>query len=253
MKHYFDSFENELAQGLKEAASRMVPPDKDEVWADISRKIEAINKKKGIPAFKKFAVAAVLTIFFLAGVFAVASDHALADFRFFQTIKSVFRNVVSISGATRADNEIPVVSKQDMVENTGEKALYSLKETQKLLEYDIAVPAYVPSSYTLNGVFVRENKNRLSPVELHYIDSISGNEMIIDESPISQTASFSYNFRSNDTDTSTVQVSGYEATLVYFQNTEGRRLLWQTSDKYYIISAGLDEEEIMAVAESLDN
>ncbi len=253
MKHYFDSFDAELSQGLQEAASRIVSPDKDEVWADISRKIEGINRKEGIPVLKKLAAAAAVLILLLTGVFAAAGDYALADFRFFKTIKSVFSNVVSISGVTRTDNEVPTVSNQNIVENNDEKALCSLEEARQSLDYDIAVPGYIPTSYTLDRVFIRENKNSLSPVELHYKDSVSGNELIIDESPISQATSFSYNFRSNDAETSTVQVSEYEATLIYFKNTGIRKLLWQTQDKYYIVSADLDEKEIMAVASSLDN
>ncbi len=63
--------------------------------------------------------------------------------------------------------------------------------------------------------------------------------------------SFSYNFRSNQAESSTVKINEYEATLIYFEKTGLRKLLWQTPDRYYIISASLSEENILKVAKSL--
>jgi len=236
MSPYFEDFDKELSQGLKEAANSIVSPDRNEVWTGISREIGIL-------------------IVLLTGLFAVAGDYALADFRFFQTIKSIVSNVVNISGVTRTANEVPDVGSQinqNIEEKSGEKALFSIDEARQSLDYDIAVPGYVPASYTLEGVSIRENKNSLSPVELHYIDSVSGKELIVDENPIRQVTSFSYNFRSNDAENSTVEINEYEATLIYFEKTGGRKLLWQTSETYYILSASLNEEEIVKVAESLN-
>jgi sarcosine oxidase gamma subunit len=37
----------------------------------------------------------------------------------------------------------------------------------------------------------------------------------------------------------------------YFEKTGLRKLLWQTPDRYYIISANISEEDILKVAKSL--
>jgi hypothetical protein len=42
-----------------------------------------------------------------------------------------------------------------------------------------------------------------------------------------------------------------EAALIYFEKTDRRKLLWQTSQMYFIVSAGLSEEEIIKMGESL--
>ncbi len=254
MNLYFNSFDEELAQKLQTAANSIVPPDRDEVWAKISADIEESNRKAGIPVFRKFAAVAAVLILLLTAVFTVG-DYVLADFRFFQTIKSAFCNVVNISGVTQTRDETPAVGDQkneNKDEQDGENALCSLGEARQTLNYNIAVPNYVPASYTLNGVFIKDKNSNLSPVELHYIDSVTGNELIVDECPISQVTSFSFNFRSNDAKTLNVEINEYEATLIYFDNTDLRILLWQTPERYYIVTANLDEEEIIEVAKSLD-
>lgn len=252
MKPYMDSFERELSQVLKESAGRILTPDKKEVWAEIEREIQGNHKKTAAPVFKKLAAVAAILIFLLTGVLFITGDYALADLRFFQTIKSVFGNVVNISGASHSGNKVPVNEKRAIDEKTDEKILYSIKEAGKSLAYEIAVPGYVPEAYELAGVFVREVTDSLSPVELHYIDASSGKEIIIDENPINTVTAFSYNFRSNNAQMSTVQLNESEATLLYFEKTGIRKLFWQTSQMYYIVSAGLSEEELIKLGEALD-
>ncbi len=251
MKPYFDSFDEKLSQGLQDAANSIALPDRDQVWAEISAKLEGNSRKTGIPAFRKLAASAAILTLLLTGMFTVAGDQVLADFRFFQTIKSFFSNAGNISGVTRTGDKVPAVGNQNIAEKSGEKALCSLEEARQLLDYAIAVPGYVPASYTLSGVLIREKENSLSPVELHYVESESGNVLIVEETLINQTSSFSYNFRSNEAETSAVEVNEYDATLIYFENTGVRKLLWQTTEKYYIVSANLDEEAINEVARSL--
>ena len=53
MKTYFDDFDRELSQSLKEAANSVITPDKDQVWSDISREIESINNKTNIDSTAK--------------------------------------------------------------------------------------------------------------------------------------------------------------------------------------------------------
>ncbi len=248
MKTYFDDFDRELSQGLKETANSIIPPDKDQVWSDISREIESINNKTNISIFKKLAAAAAILMVLLTGLLAVG-DNALADFRFFRAIKSVINNVVSISGVTQTNNSIPVIDNTNIEQNGNNKDLYSLEEARHLLDYEIVLPGYIPATYTLYGIYIR-GLDSLSPAELHYVDSI-GNELIIDENLIDQPTSFSYNFRSNEAESSTVKINEYEATLIYFEKTGLRKLLWQTPDRYYIISASLSEEDILKLAKSL--
>ena len=251
MSPYMDSFEKELSRVLKESADRIAPPDTNEVWAEIERKIQEKNKKPAVPVFKKFAAAVVLLIFLLTAVLSVTGDYALADFKFFQTVKSVVGNVVNISGVSHGGRELPADSNPEINGMTGEKKLCSLEEAQNLLAYEIAVPGYVPEAYELAGVFVREETDTLSPVELHYIDSSSGKEIEIDENPINRGSAFSYNFRSNDAQMSTIKLNKSEATLIYFKKTDRRKLLWQTSQMYFIVSAGLSEEEIIKLGKLL--
>lgn len=146
---------------------------------------------------------------------------------------------------------MPVAGNQNIEEKDGVKALSSLEEARHSVGYAIALPGYVPASYTLSGVIIREIDDPMSPVELHYMDAVSGNELIVEEKPIDQTSSFSYNFRSNDAQTSTLNINENEATLIYLENTGFRKLLWQTQETYYIVSASLNEEEIIKVAQSL--
>jgi hypothetical protein len=251
MKPYMDSFEREFSQELKESADKIVPPDKNEVWAEIEREIQRNHKKPVIPAFKKLLAVASLFIFFLTGVLVVTGDYVLADLRIFQTIKSVFGNVVSISGVSHSGNEVPVNKYHGIDEKSAEKKMYSIKEARQLLAYEIVIPGYVPEAYELAGVFVREETDRLSPVELHYIDPAE-KAIVINENPIDANTAFSYNFRSNNAQVSTVQLNESEATLVYSEKTGLRKLFWQTSQMYYIVSGAISEEEIIKVGESLD-
>jgi len=63
--------------------------------------------------------------------------------------------------------------------------------------------------------------------------------LVINENHIVRITAFSYNFRSNDAET-----NGSEATLIYFKTTDIRKVIWQTSQMYYIIEDTLTEEEI---------
>lgn len=250
MNPFLDNFDTEITLGLEEAAQNIVAPDRDQVWSDILNEIEGINRKAGNHNLRKCAVAVALFTILITGLFAVADDDALADLRLFQTIKSVISNVVSISGVTRTSDEVPVIITHNPDADNSEMDLYTIEQAQQFLAYDIAIPDYVPPTYTLSGVFIREKNDNLSPAELRYIDP-SGVELIVDENPVSQVTSFSYSFRNNDAEHSAVRVNDCEATLIYFKKTGLRKLLWESSDKYYIISASIAEREILKVAESL--
>ncbi len=192
-----------------------------------------------------------LVLILSGGLFIGAGDHVIADLRFFQTIKTLAGNVASIAGVARTGNNVPTHGNQGAEEKMIEKELSTLKKARELLAYDILVPEYIPEDYALKGVYITEKADALSPLELHYLHSESGKILTIDETPASKVSSFSYNYRSNDAELSNVQINGSEATLIFFPKTGVRRLIWQTSAIYFMVSGDLCAEEICKVAESL--
>lgn len=251
MNRSMDSFDKELSKALKEFASSISAPDKDEVWAEILQETKSKTFKPKTPIFKKWAIAMTIILILLGGLFANTGNHAVADFRFFQIIKTVIGNVASIAGVARTGNNVPALGNQGVEETITKKSLCTLKEAQESLSYDILLPKYVPEAYALIGVYISEKKDTLSSIELHYLHSESGKELVIDETPASRISAFSYNYRSNDAEQSNVQINGCEATLIFFQKTGVRRLIWQTSTMYFMVSSDLNEEEITNVSESL--
>jgi len=127
-----------------------------------------------------------------------------------------------------------------------------LDKAQQLLGYNIVLPKFLPEGYELAGIFVRQENDSMSPVDLHYNDNHGEESLIINENPIVNATAFSYNFRNNDAETRTVNINSSEATLIYFEATGIRKIIWQTTQMYYVIEGSLIEEEIIKIAKSID-
>jgi hypothetical protein len=91
----------------------------------------------------------------------------------------------------------------------------------------------------------------MSPVQLLFNDIQFNNSMTIDQQPIIQSTAFTHNFRKNDTEVKTLELNGFEATLIYFNRTGTRQLMWQSPAMYYLISGPLSEDEIIRIGRSI--
>jgi len=248
MKDYFDK---KLSVELRKAAEEITPPDKAEVWTEIEKEIKAFIKRQKAPILKKYISAAIVLILLFASVFLVAGNDLYAESSFFQTVKSVLNNIVNISGSGQTGNEVPVENSPVEINSVREKEFYSLDKAQQLLGYNIVLPKFLPEGYELAGIFVRQENDSMSPVDLHYNDNHGEESLIINENPIVNATAFSYNFRNNDAETRTVNINSSEATLIYFEATGIRKIIWQTTQMYYVIEGGLIEEEIIKIAKSI--
>ncbi|MBC7076669.1 MAG: DUF4367 domain-containing protein, partial [Syntrophomonadaceae bacterium] len=146
---------------------------------------------------------------------------------------------------------VPVENNPVEINSVREKEFYSLDKAQQLLGYNIVLPKFLPEGYELAGIFVRQENDSMSPVDLHYNDNHGEESLIINENPIVNATAFSYNFRNNDAETRTVNINSSEATLIYFEATGIRKIIWQTTQMYYVIEGSLTEEEIIKIAKSI--
>jgi len=120
-----------------------------------------------------------------------------------------------------------------------------------MLDYKIDLPTYITDGYQLTGVFIRDKDTKMSSVELKYEAGKDGAFFTIEETPVTRPTAFSFNFRKNDAEVKTVDLNGFEATLIYFKKNGTRQLMWHTPVMYYNISGPLAEEEIINVGGSI--
>ncbi|HHW03496.1 MAG TPA: DUF4367 domain-containing protein [Thermoanaerobacterales bacterium] len=249
MKEYKDEFDMYFSEQIKKISDDIVSPDKKRIWLKIKKELSVSKKvKKQVWVKMVLAAAAVLLVFF-TGFVAGMGNSAFAGHGFFKTIKSFFGNVVNISGITQTGKDI--LQGQEEINAVREKTYRSPDEVQKMLDYEIVLPAYIPDGYRLFGVFIRDESSRMSSIELKYEASNDDRYFTIEETPVTRPTAFSYNFRKNDTDVKTVYLNGIEATLIWFKNNDTRQLLWHTPAMFYSISGPLAEEEIINIGSSI--
>jgi len=249
MSEYKDEFDIYFSEQIKKIADDIKPPDKKRIWENIKKELNIYKqRKKQMWKRRALAVAAVLIVFFI-GFAAGAGNSAFAGHGFFKTIKSFFGNVVNISGITQTGQDLS--REQEEINAVGEKNYYTLDEAQKMLDYKIDLPTYITDGYQLAGVFVRDKDTRMSSVELKYEAGKDGAFFTIEETPVTRPTAFSFNFRNNDAEVKTVDLNGFEATLIYFKKNGTRQLMWHTPAMYYNVSGPLAEEEIINVGGSI--
>jgi hypothetical protein len=250
MKEYKDEFDIYFSEQIRKIADDIVSPDKKRIWPKIKKELNVSKKvKKQVWVKRTLAAAAVLLVFFM-GFVAGTGNNAFAGHGFFKTIKSFFGNVVNISGITQTGNDL--LHGQEETNAVSEKTYRSPVEAQKMLDYEIVFPAYIPDGYRLSGVFIRDENSRMSSIELKYEASNDDRYFTIEETPVTKPTAFSYNFRKNNTDVKTVYLNGIEATLIWFKKNDTRQLLWHTPVMYYNISGSLAEEEIISIGKSIN-
>ncbi|RKL61731.1 DUF4367 domain-containing protein [Thermoanaerobacteraceae bacterium SP2] len=249
MKEYKDEFDMYFSEQIKKISDDIISPDKKRIWLKIKKELNVSKKvKKQVWVKRTLAAAAVLLVFFM-GFVAGTGNSAFAGHGFFKTIKSFFGNVVNISGITQTGNDL--LHGQEETNAVSEKTYRSPVEAQKMLDYEIVFPAYIPDGYRLSGVFIRDENSRMSSIELKYEASNNDRYFTIEETPVTKPTAFSYNFRKNNTDVKTVYLNGIEATLIWFKKNDTRQLLWHTPAMFYSISGPLAEEEIISIGKSI--
>lgn len=249
MSEYKDEFDIYFSEQIKKIADDITPPDKKRIWENIKKELNIYKKRKKQMWVKRALTAAAVLIVFFIGFAAGTGNSAFADHGFFKTIKSFFGNVVNISGITQTSQDLS--QEQEEINVVGEKNYYTLDDAQKMLDYKIGLPTYVTDGYRLAGVFIRDKDTRMSSVELKYESGENGASFTIEETPVTRSTAFSFNFRKNDAEVKTLDLNGFEATLIYFKKNASRQLMWHTPTMHYNICGSLTEEEIINIGGSI--
>jgi len=247
MTQYMDDFDRRLSREIKESGQQIETPNREEVWAEIEKRIREPRRK--MSAFKKAVIAAAVLVFLGTGTLAT-SKYASADFVLVKVMRTFWNNIASISGVVQTTSEaLP----RGATEETGvaeEKRLIPLKEAQRLLDYDIILPQDIPEGFKLAGVYVRRG-DQMSPVKLYFEHTGGKGNLTIEEKPLTRASAFSHNIRINDAEIKEVDIGGSSATLIYFKNMESRQLMGQTPAMYYTIEGPVTEEEILRIGRSM--
>ncbi len=240
-----DIFDKYLSKEVKEYVNSIEFPDKEKAWVNIKKEINNYNEKNKLFFLKKkIAIVATVIIIFFTGVMVGTSNYTNANFNFLKSIKNVFGNVTNISLSTHQDNKIE--DQQDTVVN---KKLYTVKQANKILNYDIILPKYIPQNYKLIGVYIRNEENNLSPVEIQYIYDTA--QILISENPIIKQTAISHNVR--NAETKKIIINGSEATFIYFTDLDIHEIFFQKSIMQFKISGSITEDEIIKIAKSIPN
>ncbi|MBA1335676.1 MAG: hypothetical protein HPY66_1303 [Firmicutes bacterium] len=250
-RYSYDDVDRMLAEAIKREGEKIIPPDKDEVWAEISRRLDRAYERRKKVRFKKIVAVAALTLVIFIGTSILFAHDGRAYFHVFKTFKTLWGNVFNITGFSDTGKVNADESNIEIIDRVTEKDLQGLDAAQRYLDYSIAVPDFIPDRYRFLGVYIRTKDSGFSPIELIYGDD-EENYVYITQKPLIQPSSLSYNFRSNDAEVKDVEVNGNEAVMIYFGNSGMRQLMWQTPVNYFTINGPLTEDEIIEIGSSMD-
>ncbi|MCF6097769.1 DUF4367 domain-containing protein [Thermovorax subterraneus] len=124
----------------------------------------------------------------------------------------------------------------------------SVQEAFWAVGFQIAVPEYLPKGYDFYGAKIPDGGK--DSVILIYKKGTE-EELRIEEFSTVRESAFSHNFRINDAEIKDLSIKGSEATLIHFNKSGLRQLLYEKGSIYFIITGRLSEEDIIRVAESM--
>ncbi|WP_028306325.1 DUF4367 domain-containing protein [Desulfitibacter alkalitolerans] len=246
-----DSLDYLIKEEIQNYAKSIEVSDIDQAWKDFEKNM--LGRKKRVKNLSKFAViAAILILILFSSIFVSFNNQAVANFWFLEKIKTTIDEITSIS-ITTSKQEQPESQDKNIEDNTVtvtiEKKLLSLEEASQLVSYPIVLPTYIPSGYSLNGVYLDNPESKTTSIELQYSTPGIEEKLIINQIPTNNSTGFSHNFRGTDVQEKTVLINNNEATLLTFNNR--LQLIWQYKTFLYIITGAINEDEIIKMAESI--
>jgi hypothetical protein len=211
-------------------------------------------RRKRKKKFSRLILVATLALFLLSAIMVTTPNAANAEFWVFKTLKNIFHEITTIlvfTGNKDLNDNIPEKNEHNTAPSpAGIKQLISLSEAVNQIGYPILLPKSVPDRYTLSGIFIENSGEKMSSIEVHYSAGDKDDIFVITQSPLFEDSGFSFNFRTNDAETKNIIINGLEATLLIYRDRT--QLLWQQQVIYYMITGPLTEDEIIAIATSLN-
>ncbi|MEH7239042.1 DUF4367 domain-containing protein [Bacillus sp. JJ1562] len=221
---------------------------KEDTWLKIQQGLSENKKKKVI--FKPGLFAASILIAFIFGTLAFENRQGNAFGWITKYLQKDNGTITQIedSISTGESNSLPLPSANSLQEigTLTKEEIMSLSEAQKVAEFHILIPTFLPEGYELLDVTVVYGENETSnDIILNYSNQLMiqqiagvedmGNTLIIDN---------------EDTKVETILINGEKASLLTFKDNTSRLIFNQLKTRI-IISGSLPGEELISIAESM--
>lgn len=217
-------------------------PPKDEIWSNIKK--ELVKKQKR--SIKRRNLVASVIILIFTGFFFVSGPTYVGAFA-----NKIIKSIINIT-----DNTFNISKKVSLEADDIGKEFDDprLAETQSIINFELAVPRYMPKDYYLEKINVLNNNKQQEVVSLYYTVDKEDEEkefIQIDQESDPHSTSISLNLlREPNTEMKEIKVHGTEYVLILYKN-EFCKLMWDKGNVSYTIHGKISEDEMLKIAQSM--
>ncbi|MDG5790164.1 DUF4367 domain-containing protein [Evansella sp. AB-P1] len=242
-------FDNEIKELLNEEYKNPIAPplSKEKNWESIQNKMNRPkknnNKLKAVMAACIAATVISLSVFLPQGS---ASNWITSLITQTQGVHThLFGNV---GGSSDTPSTPPKVEQHNA--DISEK-IVSLDEAKQLVNFDIAIPDYLPAEYHLQNVTVHLIENeRSNSIVLNYISS-RNEELTIEQVNGESGVAFYHGFNNENMELTELTINSLPATIIKLKD-DSKKLYWISSDEIvFTIQGFLNEKELIRIVESI--
>lgn len=247
-----------IREALVEKMSENQPPlTSAEAWD----RLQNLNNSKPKKHFRKslLVVAALMLLF----VIAWSPEKGTAFGRFVNIYHIVQGSVVQLVGQigieappktkdTPKEKDTEEFSEDEFQIVDGSEQIIeqvSLEEAQKLTNFIVEIPKFIPSGFLIDEVnVIRDEDKQVEEVFIHYNKGEKG--FILSEMKVKDTFGFGAIIEQEDLTVEEMVINGDRANLVKF-NDDVRQLIWMTQTHYFSIEGNITESEMIKIAKSM--
>jgi len=224
------------------------PSSKEETWLKIQQGLIKNKKKKVF--FKPSLFAASILMAFILGTLAFENRQGNAFgwiTKYFQKNNGTITQIEdSISNAEPNNVPLPSADSLQEIGTLTKEEIMSLSEAQKVAEFQILIPTFLPEGHELLDVTVIYGENETSnDIILNY-----KNQLMIQQIAGSEDIGNTIIIDNEDTKVETITINGEKASLLTFKDNTSK-LFFNHLKTRIIISGSLSGKELISIAESM--